>query len=206
MDHNHYPPQPQYQPPQYPHPPPVDAPVHYHPLAPDGRQLAGPGQRFLARLVDSLLAVIAVIVPVGIGVAFAASVLPSDSPAVPAVIIPVLVLGMIGVPYLYEVEYPLRRNGQTPGKQVLKIAVAMLEPGAPLTRGALAKRFLAQVAANILSNCYIGFLDPLWMLWDKPYRQCLHDKWPRTVVVRLQWADDPAGSPAAYRAAPPVRY
>ena len=32
---------------------------------------------------------------------------------------------------------------------------------------------------------FLGYLDGFWQLWDKPYRQCLHDKWPRTVVVKV---------------------
>jgi hypothetical protein len=47
---------------------------------------------------------------------------------------------------------------------------------------------------DLLSNCYVGLLDPLWCLWDKPYRQCLHDKPAKTVVVKV----DPAQQPARY--------
>jgi hypothetical protein len=41
------------------------------------------------------------------------------------------------------------------------------------------------MAFNLLANCYIGLIDPLWCLWDTPYKQCLHDKPPKTVVVNV---------------------
>jgi hypothetical protein len=30
----------------------------------------------------------------------------------------------------------------------------------------------------------LQLIDGLWQLWDQPYRQCLHDKWPGTIVVK----------------------
>jgi RDD family len=30
-----------------------------------------------------------------------------------------------------------------------------------------------------------GLLDSLWLLWDKPHRQCLHDKVADTVVIKV---------------------
>jgi uncharacterized RDD family membrane protein YckC len=108
-----------------------------------------------------------------------------DSPVVPIVGI-TLILGLVfGGLYAYEVETPLRWNGQTPGKRIMKIAIASLDPGAPLRRGQLAYQFLVTQFFNILANCFVGYLDSLWCLWDKPYQQCLHDKGPRTVVVRV---------------------
>jgi uncharacterized RDD family membrane protein YckC len=32
---------------------------------------------------------------------------------------------------------------------------------------------------------WYALLDELWLLWD-PRRQCLHDKWAGTVVVRTR--------------------
>lgn len=55
---------------------------------------------------------------------------------------------------------------------------------ASLTRGMLAKRWVSALGCAIFASCG-GILDPLWLLWDRPYRQCLHDKWPRTIVVQL---------------------
>ena len=32
---------------------------------------------------------------------------------------------------------------------------------------------------------FFSWIDGLWQLWDQPYRQCLHDKWAGTVVVKV---------------------
>lgn len=82
--------------------------------------------------------------------------------------------------YLYEVEMMYRR-GQTVGKRILKIRVTTLD-GSPLTRALAAKRWLAYSVAGAFIPAY-SWLDGLWQLWDKPYRQCLHDKFATTVVV-----------------------
>lgn len=125
---------------------------------------------------------------VGIPVALVAYLGDGGPPWLPAVAVILILVVVFGSQYAYEVEVPLRWNGQTPGKRALKIAIAPLEPGAPLTRRALVYRFLMSLLFTILSNCYIGYLDPLWLLWDKPYKQCLHDKPANTVVVKV----DPA--------------
>ena len=32
---------------------------------------------------------------------------------------------------------------------------------------------------------FFRWIDGLWQLWDQPYKQCLHDKWPGTVVIKV---------------------
>jgi uncharacterized RDD family membrane protein YckC len=175
-DQRQYPAQPPYQP--YP-----------VPVAPDGRPLAGPGQRLGARLIDTVITLILLLVVVGVIVgglvALLNTLVDGDSPVVPATVITMVVILVLGIQYVYEVEIPLRWNGQTPGKRAMKIAVIALTPDTPLSRAKLAYRFVVMLAFNLLSNCYVGLVDPLWCLWDKPYRQCLHDKPAKTVVIRL---------------------
>jgi uncharacterized RDD family membrane protein YckC len=85
--------------------------------------------------------------------------------------------------YVYEVEM-MFRSGQTIGKRVMKIRVVPLDPQGALTRGVAAKRWLvANVAAIFLP--LFSYVDGLWQLWDKPYRQCLHDKFAQTTVVKV---------------------
>jgi uncharacterized RDD family membrane protein YckC len=86
--------------------------------------------------------------------------------------------------YLYLVEWVLRHDGQTVGRRVMKIAVVPLDPQSRMTRGRYAKRWLVQVPLASLVP-FFSYLNGLWQLWDKPYRQCLHDKWPQTVVVKI---------------------
>jgi uncharacterized RDD family membrane protein YckC len=85
--------------------------------------------------------------------------------------------------YLYYVEYSLHQGGQTVGKRLAKIRVVPLNPVESLTRRHLALRYLSRYGMSLVS--VLGLLDGLWQLWDKPYRQCLHDKAAKTVVVRL---------------------
>jgi uncharacterized RDD family membrane protein YckC len=201
-DHPPYlPPQPgpPYQHPQYPQSSAehqLRQPAYPVPAAPDGRPLADPGRRLVARLIDSLVYLVATAVPAGLAVAGLVALLepvPEDSPLIPATVISTILLLVVGIHYLYEVEVPLRWHGQTPGKRVMKIAIIALEPNVPLSRGRLAYRFVVMFGFNLLSNCYVGLLDPLWCLWDKPYKQCLHDKPAKTVVIRLAPAVPPAG-------------
>ncbi|WP_033337873.1 RDD family protein [Catenuloplanes japonicus] len=160
------------------------------PTAPDGRPLADPGIRLAARIVDSVVfalitATVAAVIA-GSAVSLVASAAGTDSPLVPTIGISLVVIVVFAVQYVLEVEVPIRWNGQTVGKRALKIAMAPIEPYTALTRGRLTYRFLVALFFNVLANCYVGYVDSLWCLWDKPYRQCLHDKPARTVVVRVQ--------------------
>lgn len=85
--------------------------------------------------------------------------------------------------YVYHVELALRGGGQTLGKRVAKIRITPLNPAEPLTRRHLALRHFAQVGLGMVPG--LSLVDGLMQLWDKPYRQCLHDKAGKTVVVRL---------------------
>jgi hypothetical protein len=53
-----------------------------------------------------------------------------------------------------------------------------------MTRGVAARRWLANVVAGAIIPFW-RWIDGLWQLWDKPYQQCLHDKFARTVVVKV---------------------
>jgi uncharacterized RDD family membrane protein YckC len=166
---------------------------YYPPTAPDGRPLADQGRRLVARMLDSVIAFVALyggLMLIGlflrvITLAIGADIGAVDSDTVGALFGIVFIGVLLGAVYVYEVEIPLRWNGQTPGKRIMKIAIAPLEPGVPLRRGQLTHRMLMTQLFNLLSQCLIGIIDWLWCTWDKPYRQCLHDKGPKTVVVRL---------------------
>jgi uncharacterized RDD family membrane protein YckC len=190
--------QPQYPPqhpyghlPQYPQVPgdyQVPPPAFQPALAPDGRPLSNAGARFGARVIDGLIQ-FALLMVGGFAVALVVQLISYLTGDGSPVLVVVAVVGITAVlaasQYAYEVEIPLRWNGQTPGKRIVKIAIAPLEPGKRLTRGQLAGRWGLVLLFNLLANCYIGLIDPLWCLWDKPYRQCLHDKPAKTVVVKL---------------------
>ncbi|MEU6078051.1 RDD family protein [Micromonospora sp. NPDC047074] len=94
-----------------------------------------------------------------------------------------LMVVMIGLYWLYHVEY-MKRTGQTFGKRVMKLRIVPLDPAATLDRRMAGKRYAVQyVAAMLLPG--LSYLDGLWQLWDKPWQQCLHDKFAGTVVVKV---------------------
>jgi uncharacterized RDD family membrane protein YckC len=166
----------------------MQQPAFQVPTAPDGRPLADPGKRLLARIVDTLIWFVLYVVFSLVVVLFiyiGVEVFGEDSPVVPIIGVTLIFVVVFASLYVYEVELPFRYNGQTPGKRIMKIAIAPLQPGAPLRRGQLTYRMLMTQLFNLLGSCYVGLLDPLWCLWDKPYKQCLHDKGPKTVVVRV---------------------
>jgi uncharacterized RDD family membrane protein YckC len=169
-------------------------------LSRTGRPLASFADRLLAYLIDVaiLLAVVVVLaVPFTLAVVFA--ILPDALRMAPDgsayeldsldFIVPLLllegalVLLLLGFQYLYYVEY-LKRTGQTVGKKAMKIRVVRLDDDGPIDRRIAAKRFLVQVVAGGFLP-FFSYLDGLWQLWDKPYQQCLHDKFAGTVVVKV---------------------
>jgi uncharacterized RDD family membrane protein YckC len=85
--------------------------------------------------------------------------------------------------YVYNVEMSLRAGGQTIGKRVAKIRIVPLDPSQTITRRHLAIRWVAEFGMALVPG--LSWVDGLYQLWDKPYRQCLHDKAAKTVVVRL---------------------
>jgi uncharacterized RDD family membrane protein YckC len=84
--------------------------------------------------------------------------------------------------YVYEVEM-MFRSGQTFGKRIMKIRIIPVDPAQTLTRGHAARRFLVEQGAQLVPG--LGWVDGLFQLWDKPYRQCLHDKFAKTLVIKL---------------------
>lgn len=169
------------------------------PVSPAGQPLANFGDRFLAVLIDGAIGAgvaMAIMIPTVILVFVA--VIPSNPESMTQadanaaagraflwmmLAYGVVFLLLLALSYWYYVER-LWPTGQTVGKKVMKIRIVPLEPATTLTRGMAAKRFLiGQIAAGFVPGLH--YLDGLWQLWDKPYQQCLHDKYARTVVVKV---------------------
>jgi uncharacterized RDD family membrane protein YckC len=186
-----------YHPPGYPtswRPPPPA------PTAPNGQRLASFSDRLLAYLIDAGVLVGAVLVlAIPVFIFFFVAVTPDlfefepDGTAadpdffeffVPFLLLEAAIVAIsMVVSYVYYVEM-LFRSGQTLGKKAMKIKIVPLDPAATLTRRVAAKRWLvAYLAAAFVPG--LNYLDGLWQLWDKPYQQCLHDKFARTVVVKV---------------------
>lgn len=186
------PPTAEYGPPFYlgPYPPP------YHGYVPPGPRYAVPPElvasrvrRVLAKLVDLLL--IAVFVVIG-GLVMTAVVDGRDEPPVWAVVVTVslYVLALIFGIFLYEPLFDAK--GGTLGKRLLGVRVVSLETGRPLGTGAAFGRHLMGMGIGLGTVVLISYL---WFLWDWPYRQCLHDKLLRAVVIRPPSTAPPAAPP-----------
>jgi uncharacterized RDD family membrane protein YckC len=166
------------------------------PTAPNGQELADVWIRLVARLIDGLIVggVLTVIaVPIMI-VVFIVSLGSLETDAngnttgglsfLVVVLVSELVVFLLAfvAQYVYDVEMS-KRTGQTVGKRIMKLRVTPLDPNLPLDRGVLARRWLVSGLGGLVPG--LSLLNPLWCLWDQPYRQCLHDKFAKTVVVKV---------------------
>lgn len=158
------------------------------PSAPNGQELADVWMRLLARMIDGLIVtglVLVVVVPLVIVV----FIVTANSDDGGATFVGVLLLTELAAflltiagQYVYDVEYA-KRSGQTIGKRVLNLRVVPLDPNQPLDRGVLARRWLVSSPGGLVPG--LGLFNVLWCLWDQPYRQCLHDRFAKTVVVKV---------------------
>ncbi|MEU7585985.1 RDD family protein [Micromonospora sp. NPDC049230] len=194
---------PQYAPPGYA-PPPWPAGPLPPTLSPGGQPLASFGDRLLAWLIDAALASAVSLVlflpfflilwwrmitemtrtnPDG------TLVEPDMATFFVEFFLPMILLQLgffvvtLGLYWLYHVEY-LKRDGQTFGKKALKLRVVPIDPTRTLDRRMAGRRWLVQFLGGSLvpGGTYV---DGLWQLWDKPWQQCLHDKFAETVVVKV---------------------
>lgn len=200
-----YPVPPGYQPlPGYPPPPPGYPPqFHRYPLPPPppvrvgGAPLAEAWERLVAYLIDSAVVFGVMLVPI---VATLAILLPKILDAfrvepgqfpdfgtlylAEGIFLAVALPLQIVVGYCYHVIY-MHRTGQTLGKRIMKIRVTRTD-GAVFDRRSARRRWAIQYLGTFLPG--FNYADILWLLWDQPYRQCLHDKGAYTVVVKVDTA------------------
>ncbi|MFJ3879440.1 RDD family protein [Streptomyces sp. NPDC090077] len=77
-----------------------------------------------------------------------------------------------------------KKNGQTVGKKAMGLRVAMLNDGSvPPSGPALGRAAVLWVPTLVCCFCLWPLALIVSMLVDKPYRQALHDKVAKTVVV-----------------------
>ncbi|MEU5916129.1 RDD family protein [Streptomyces sp. NPDC047141] len=78
------------------------------------------------------------------------------------------------------------RNGRTVGKKLMKLRVAMLNDGStPPMSQSLLRAVVLWLPALICCACLWPLLILILILVDKPYKQGLHDKAAKTVVVSV---------------------
>ncbi|WP_344277767.1 RDD family protein, partial [Streptomyces hebeiensis] len=174
--------------------PPADDPFLRHAQAQAAARPAGLGRRFAARLIDSVVlgAVVgAVAVPLAgralthvddkveaarqTGQTVTVWLLDATTGAyLGAVLAALLVVGA-----LYE-ALPTARWGRTLGKKLCGLEVRDIETHEPPPFGAALRRWLVYSVLGVLA---VGVLNVLWCLFDRPWRQCWHDKTAHTFVA-----------------------
>ncbi|WP_412077877.1 RDD family protein [Streptomyces xanthophaeus] len=81
--------------------------------------------------------------------------------------------------------YFTKKNGQTVGKKALGLRVAMLNDGSvPQSNAALGRAAMLWLPTLICCFCLWPIALVISILVDKPYKQGLHDKVGKTVVVQ----------------------
>ena len=87
------------------------------------------------------------------------------------------------VTFLYEVPQNVRW-GRTLGKRALGLRIRPLAADGPLSWNQATIRWGTYAAGALVAGLFWAAIDYLWPLWDKPWRQALHDKTAKTIVVR----------------------
>ncbi|MCX4719683.1 RDD family protein [Streptomyces virginiae] len=78
-----------------------------------------------------------------------------------------------------------KKNGQTVGKKAMRLRVAMLNDGSvPNSNAALSRAAVLWLPTLICCACLWPIALVVSILVDKPYKQGLHDKVAKTVVVQ----------------------
>ncbi|MFF4169942.1 RDD family protein [Streptomyces sp. NPDC001744] len=187
-------PQPQPQP-VIPWKPPVEDPFLRAARAQASARPAGLGRRLLARLIDSVV----------LGGLVGAAALPLVTAALDhieakieaarrsgttvqvwlvdsttSVQFGLALAALFVIGALYE-ALPTAKWGRTLGKKLCGIEVRDIEAHEPPGFGAALRRWLVYSVLGLLA---VGLLNVLWCLFDRPWRQCWHDKAARTFVAR----------------------
>ncbi|MFD9975863.1 RDD family protein [Streptomyces sp. NPDC059017] len=185
---------PEEEPPVVPWKPPVSDPFLLAAQAQASARPARLGRRFAARLIDT--AVLGALVAAA-SYPFAAAALAHIDEKIQAAklsgetvtvwlidgttafhlglsLITMLVLGT-----LYE-ALPTSRWGRTLGKRLLGLQVRDIESHEPPSFVAALLRWLVH---GVLGVLVVGLLNVLWCVFDRPWRQCWHDKAARTFVA-----------------------
>jgi uncharacterized RDD family membrane protein YckC len=135
-------------------------------------ELASPGDRLVAVLIDAGVIIVAAFAVVLVG-----AVLGQVSEGLGSA---VSVLGFIVVYGFYFIAHIMGegRLGQSYGRHLAGLRVVSLNDGAPIGSAAAFGRLIVRALGS-----YVFFLGLLWILWDDK-RQGWHDKALNTVVIK----------------------
>ncbi|MFB7448595.1 RDD family protein [Streptomyces sp. NPDC056194] len=188
-------PQPREQQPVVPWKPPVEDVFQAAARAQSAARPAGLGRRLVARLIDSVV----------LGALAGAASVPFVTAAIDhiegkieaakqsgttvqvwlldsttSVQFGIALASLFVIGILYE-ALPTAKWGRTLGKKLCGIEVRDIEAHEPPTFGKALRRWLVY---SVLGLLVIGVVNVLWCLFDRPWRQCWHDKAARTFVAR----------------------
>ncbi|WP_328860680.1 RDD family protein [Streptomyces sp. NBC_00306] len=181
-------------PPVTPWKPPVNDPFLAAAQAQASARPASLGKRFAARLIDTVLlgAVVgAVAVPVGsqalahINDKIDAAKQSGETVTVwlidgtTSVHLAIILGALLVFGVLYE-ALPTAKWGRTLGKKVCGLSVMDIESHDPPSFGAALRRWLVYGVLGVIA---VGVVNVLWCLFDRPWRQCWHDKAAHTFVT-----------------------
>ncbi|WNO74338.1 RDD family protein [Streptomyces sp. AM8-1-1] len=181
-------------PPVTPWKPPVNDPFLAAAQAQASARPASLGKRFAARLIDTVLlgAVVgAVAVPVGsqalahINDKIDAAKQSGETVTVwlidgtTSVHLAIILGALLVFGVLYE-ALPTAKWGRTLGKKVCGLSVMDIESHDPPSFGAALRRWLVYGVLGVIA---VGIVNVLWCLFDRPWRQCWHDKAAHTFVT-----------------------
>jgi uncharacterized RDD family membrane protein YckC len=160
-------------------------------------ELASYGSRVAARIIDTLIVTV-VLIPFYVWLLWPAlqrfmDSLPEDGTLPDSALQQwitdvtglslLLTLISLVVTFLYEVPQNVRW-GMTLGKRLLGIRIRLRDQdGDGLAWGTATIRWGVEGFGAALIGGLFTLIDYLWPLWDKPWRQTLHDKVARTTVV-----------------------
>lgn len=150
--------------------------------------LAPVGKRFLARFLDLLIVMIPLAI---IGIPFGTyDRITETTDDFGDTITKVssgngLVFQLISIAaYLVYDALMTKRNGRTLGKQVMGLRVAMLNDGSvPANGAAWTRAAVLMLPALLCCPCLWWLINMVMIGVDKPYKQGIHDKAAKTVVV-----------------------
>jgi uncharacterized RDD family membrane protein YckC len=112
----------------------------------------------------------------------------------------IILLLTIGLWFAYEVP-ATANSGQTLGKRIMGIRVIRIVDDGALSFGQSIRRWLILMlpspAVSAVCGLPLQLADLLWCTWDKPARQCLHDKAVTSIVVRAGAVSSPSDRPLA---------
>jgi uncharacterized RDD family membrane protein YckC len=138
--------------------------------------LAEAGKRVLARIIDIVIVLIPAFLLDWLSVGLQDDHFTTGRSAVGGVF-------TAGVGFLYEF-FMTRATGQTVGKKAMGLRAAMLDNGSVPTPTASALRALVLWLPAFCCSCVWFLVIGATVLVDRPYKQGIHDKAAKTVVVQ----------------------